>query len=326
METLLIGRKEVEESLATQDILNAIEKTFLDNALGKTTNPPKLTLDLGALSNYPSYGGFINAMPAYVGWLDIAGLKWAGAIPERMKRGHSSITGLMILLEPKSGNFLAVLDGLAITEMRFAAQDAVALKYLAVKNNIDVGFLGGGEQVLLHLKFLREYFTIHNVYIDEACDNDRKFFTEFITGEINCLVTASDIAYNSDAIFGLGKSSEPVITRDNLRKGAVVFPLGSYNRWCHEDLLLGGCEISVDHPEQCLEKGELSSLVKAGKLNMDSIAYTIGELISDPGLASPEKTKICIPIGIGALDVALGGICYMKLKNVAKGFDFGNYV
>ena len=325
METLLIGRQEIEETLSPKEILKTIEKTFIDIAIGKTINPPKLTLDLGALSNYPPYGGFINAMPAYVGWMDIAGLKWAGSIPERTKMGRSSITGLMILLESKSGNFLAVLDGFAITEMRFAAQDAVALKYLTSKKIIDVGFLGSGEQILLHLNFLKEFFTIRNVYIDKTCDIEESFLG-FISGDIKYQVAITDLASNSDAIFCIGKSREPVITGSNIRNGAVVFPLGSYNRWCHDDLLIGESEICVDHIEQCLEKGELSSLVKEGKLNRDSISYTLGEVILNPKLASMGKTKICIPIGIGALDVALGGTCYMKLKNTASTFDFGNSV
>lgn len=326
MKTSLFSRNEIEESLGSREILEAIEKTFLDLALGKTTNPPKLTLDLGALSSYPPYGGFINAMPAYVGWLDMAGLKWAGAIPERAKLGHSSITGMLMLLDPCSGNFLAVMDGLAITELRFAAQDAVALKHLTDREEIDVGFLGGGEQVLLHLRFLKEFFSVRNVYVDAAYDIKKEACDSLISGKITFSTPVPELVSNSDAIFGIGKSKNPVIKKDDLRKGAVVFPLGSYNRWCHDDVLLEGSEILVDHKEQCLEKGELSFLVKEGKLDASSISGTIGELISKEIQPAPDKTKICIPLGIGALDIALGGICYLKMKAACGEFDFQNYV
>jgi len=82
----------------------------------------------------------------------------------------------------------------------------------------------------------------------------------------------------------------------------------------------------VDHIEQCLEKGELSFLVREGKLDASSISSTIGDLISNGVQLDPNTTKICIPLGMGALDIALGGICYLKMKALCEGFDFQNYV
>ncbi len=57
-------------------------------AEGVVINPTKVTLDLGENAPYPPYDGFFNAMPAYIGYQDVAGIKWVGGIlGERKKAG-----------------------------------------------------------------------------------------------------------------------------------------------------------------------------------------------------------------------------------------------
>jgi len=76
-DTLLFGQEDIVEAMPMKDVVDIVEKTFADMGHGRTVNPAKLTLDLGESSPYPPYEGFMNAMPAYIGWQDIAGLKYA---------------------------------------------------------------------------------------------------------------------------------------------------------------------------------------------------------------------------------------------------------
>jgi len=61
-----------------KDINEIVHETFKGLGDGSIVNPSKLTLDLGETGGYPSYDGFMNAMPAYIGSQDIAGMKWVG--------------------------------------------------------------------------------------------------------------------------------------------------------------------------------------------------------------------------------------------------------
>jgi hypothetical protein len=47
-----------------------VEETFRGMGEGTVVNPTKAALDLGEAGPWPPYQGFMNAMPAYVGWLD----------------------------------------------------------------------------------------------------------------------------------------------------------------------------------------------------------------------------------------------------------------
>ena len=77
--TLLINQSTIKELLDIADFNNLVHQTFQGLGDGTVINPTKLTLDLGETGGYPPYEGFMNAMPAYIGSQDIAGLKWVGS-------------------------------------------------------------------------------------------------------------------------------------------------------------------------------------------------------------------------------------------------------
>ena len=77
-ETLLLSQEEIKLVITMRDVVEICDKTFKDYGNCMTINPTKVNLDLGEISDYPAYHGFMNAMPAYVGSLDSAGIKWAG--------------------------------------------------------------------------------------------------------------------------------------------------------------------------------------------------------------------------------------------------------
>jgi len=75
----------------------------------------------------------MNAMPAYVHWLGVAGLKWAGGFWNNWKTGLPSISAIIALIDPCNEIFKAIMDGSVITSLRTAAQTAIGIKYLTRK-------------------------------------------------------------------------------------------------------------------------------------------------------------------------------------------------
>ena len=132
-----------------KDVVEIVDKTFKGFGEGTVINPTKVNLDLGETASYPPYQGFMNAMPAYVGWLDTAGIKWAGGfLGERKKLGFPYITSMILLIDPKIGHFRAVMDGALITNLRTGAQTATALKYIFDKNQYASSVCAGMQGIL----------------------------------------------------------------------------------------------------------------------------------------------------------------------------------
>ena len=103
---------ELKSVINMKDVVESVDRTFKGLAEGVVINPTKVTLDLGENAPYPPYDGFFNAMPAYIGYQDVAGIKWVGGIlGERKKAGLPFISGMILLANPRLGTFKAVMDG-----------------------------------------------------------------------------------------------------------------------------------------------------------------------------------------------------------------------
>ncbi len=329
MQTKLLSQADIEQVLTLKDVVETVDRTFKDFGEGKTINPPKIGLDLGETAIYPPYEGFMNAMPAYVGWLDSAGIKWAGGLlGERKKRGLPYITSMILLIDPRIGNFRAVMDGALITNWRTGAQTAVALKYLHRDKSIRLGLYGAGMQGHTQTMAISEVFDIEVIRVYDINRQTAKTFAEnmkeYVNGEINIADTPKEAA-QGDAIICVTQSKEKFVKNDWVQPGTILFPMGSYQE-CENEFILGADKIIVDHVEQCLHRGALKELAEKEAIGEDDIYATIGEIAAGKKQGDISKTErvLCIPIGTGAMDVAIATIVLERAieKNLGGSFAF----
>ena len=138
MDAILLSQDEVKGLITMKEVVEICDKTFQGLGDGTVINPTKVNLDLGETNPFPPYKGFMNAMPAYVGWADTAGIKWAGGfLGKRKEMGLPYITSLILLIDSEIGYFKAVMDGAHITNLRTGAQTANALRYMLNKNPLN---------------------------------------------------------------------------------------------------------------------------------------------------------------------------------------------
>jgi len=329
MQTKLLSQSDIEQVLTMKDVVETVDRTFKDFGEGKTINPPKIGLDLGETAAYPPYEGFMNAMPAYVGWLDSAGIKWAGGLlGERKKRGLPYITSMILLIDPRIGNFRAVMDGALITNWRTGAQTAVALKYLHRNKSIRLGLYGAGMQGRTQTMAISEVFNIQEIRVYDINGQAAKTFAEdmqeYVTGEISISDTPKAAA-QGDAVICVTQSKQKFVKNDWVQPGTILFAMGSYQE-CENEFILGADKIIVDHVEQCLHRGALKELAEKNAIGEDDIYATIGEIVAGKkqGEISKNERVLCIPIGTGAMDVATATIVLERAseKNLGGSFAF----
>jgi len=326
-ETVLLSQKDIESVLTMKDVVDAVDKTFQGFGEGTTINPTKVGLDLGETASYPPYQGFMNAMPAYVGWLDSAGIKWAGGfLGERKKMGLPYITSLTLLIDPKIGNFRAVMDGALITNMRTGAQTAVAMKYMTSKKSLKIGLYGAGMQGHTQTMAISELFdieelTVYDIY-PEASRKFKEDMKDYVKGEIKIASTPEE-ASKGDAVICVTQSKDKFVKNEWIEPGTALFPMGSYQE-CDNEFILNADKIIVDHIGQCLHRGALKELNEAGRIDESNLYATIGELAAGKK-PSPDLEKervLCIPIGTGAMDVAVATIVLERAKAKGLGGKF----
>ena len=93
---------------------------------------------------------------------------------------------------------------------------------------------------------------------------------------------------------------------------------------CDDDFILTADKIIVDHIGQCLHRGALKELNARGKITENNIYATIGEIAAGKkkGRTSDKERLLCIPIGTGALDIAVATIVYQRALEKGLGGKF----
>lgn len=328
-ETLLLSQEQVKGLITMKEVVEIADKTFKGFGEGTTINPTKVNLDLGETAPYPSYNGFMNAMPAYVGWMDTAGIKWAGGfLGERREMGLPYITSMILLIDPKIGNFRAVMDGAHITNLRTGAQTAVALKYLHEGKTIKIGLFGAGMQGHTQTMAISEVFDIEELRVydisKEAALKFKEDMKDYVKGEIIVVDEPKDAAVG-DAVICVTQSKDKFVKDEWIKPGMILFPMGSYQE-CEDEFILNADKIVVDHIGQCLHRGALAHLNAEGKITEKDIYATIGELAAGKktGKEKDSERILCIPIGTGAMDIAVATQVYRRAleNNIGNKFTF----
>jgi ornithine cyclodeaminase/alanine dehydrogenase len=325
----LLSQSDVEKLVTMKDIVEILDKTYRGMGEGTVVNPAKGTLDLGESGPYPPYHADINSMPAYVGWVDTAGIKWAGGWMDNPAQGLPYVSAIIVLVNPRNGIFTGVMDGTLITNLRTGAQTAVALKYLYPgRKSLSVGLFGAGVQGRTQTRAITELFAIDELKVyDTFPEAARKFAADMesaVSGKIT-ICSEPQQAAEGDAVITVTHAKDGFFKKEWFASGTVLFPMGSYKE-CQDEALLSADSIVVDHVAQCLHRGALKDLAEAGRITESSISATLGELAAGKKriTSSPSSRILCIPIGTGAMDVAAAAVVLQRAeeRNIGRTFDF----
>ena len=324
----LINADMVKELLTMKDTVAACEEAFDGWGRGEVICPTKITLELGEDAEWPPYKNGLNAMPAYIHSKKSAGIKCVGGSLNNPSWGLPYIIALILLFDPETGIFRCIVDGEQITNYRTGAQAAVAAKYLSGKKKIKMGIYGAGAQGRTQLMAFAEVFDIEKVFIydinPEAVTKYIDEMSKVVKTEICTAGSAEDVPKEADIVVSVTHGRNKFIKNSWIKPGQIVFPMGSFTE-CEDELLLSADRVFVDSVGQTMHRGALKSVVDQGKFKQEMITGTIGEVVCgkiDGRIRDNEKI-VCIPIGTGAMDVAVATAVFEK----ATKFDmFDHYV
>ena len=325
----LLNEKTIKQLITMSEANKIIDKTFQGFGNETVVNPPKVTLDLGETGGYPYHEGFVNAMPAYIGDSDIAGLKWvSGTAGKRKEAGLPFISALIVLMDPAMGEFISVMEGTHISNLRTGAQTAVSLKYLGFKDGLSIGLYGAGEQARFQIEAIADLFDIKELRVwNHRASTAEKFaedMADYVKGDIIvCQPDEGEKAAQADILITVTNAQEPILLRKWVQPGTVVFPMGSFQE-IDDDMILSMDKLVVDHPYQALNRGALKRLNSEGKVSEDDVFTTLGELAVGKSTMPDfsDELVMCIPIGTGAMDVAVAEAVYQKAISNQTGDEY----
>ena len=321
--TLLLSREDIQRCLDMRACLGIVEQVFRAHGEANVVMPPKLSLNLERAD------GWVNAMPAYVGPFDTAGLKWVGGWGKNTERGLPFIMGTILRIEPQTGLLLSVMEGGFITDLRTGAATGVAAKYLAKKDSAIVGLIGAGAQGRMQLRALSNVFSLEEVRIADIVPEALTRFAREMEQELG--VAIKKAASNQEAVEGADiivtatTSHQILVKRAWVARGAFVASIGSYPE-LDPKLILNAEKVVVDSWAQNKHRGELSHLVREGLIGEKNVHGEIGEIVAGkiPGRENGDEVIVACLIGLGSHDVGCAHFAYGEAKKRGLGskFDF----
>ncbi len=329
MKVLLLKRNEIESLISMEEVLNVVEQAFKEKGLKRIQMPPKSYLF------YYKYNGDLRAMPSYLEALDISAVKIVNVHPNNMKLYNlPTVMATIILIDPRNGAPLSIMEGSLITAMRTGAASGIASKYLARKDSHKLGLIGAGAQAETQILAISSILNIEEIHIwDKSKEIKEKFVSKFIEkyGEkfsISPVDKPEDAVKNMDIIVTATPSREPIVKKEWIDNGMHINSIGA-DAPGKEELdpeILKISKIVVDDIEQATHGGEINVPFSKGIISLKDIYAEIGEIVAGlkNGRESMEEITIFCSTGLAIQDAVTAKLVYDKAlkKNMGQWIDF----
>ena len=313
--TLVLNSSEIKKCVQLNgQLIPIIEDAFKSLALGKTTMPPILRLDI------EKYHGESDVKAAYIDGLDSYAIKVASGFFNNPNLGLPSSNGLMILLDSKTGVLKSVLlDKGYLTDVRTAIAGAIAAKHLSNPESSNVGIIGAGIQAKMQLEALLLVRNIKTAYIWSRDSKKTITFVQNIKDKINIKIIACESPEQtvnlSEILITCTPSKSPIIKSEWLKKGLHITAMGSDAEMKNEldPKIIKDCDYYIpDSQSQTSILGELNHAIKAGLVSAEKKYNELGSVIINSNLGRRNINDVTVAdlTGTGVQDTAIARHTY----------------
>lgn len=264
-------------------------------------------------------------MPAYVSSLDIIGVKIVSVFSKNIERGKPAVIADMMLLDGKTGETLARLDGTYLTQLRTGALQGAATDLLAEPTaEIAVLFGAGGQastqlEALLNVRQLKEVrvlsddFSATKTFVTAM----QKQFSHFSTN-IVAMDNPEAALKDADIVTTVTRSNTPVFDGNLITEGMHINGIGAYTPTMQElpeSLITKANKIFFDTSEGVLaEAGDIIIPLKKGLISKNDLNGDLGQVYlgQTKGRETEKEITVFKSVGTAVLDVVTAFFIYQK--------------
>jgi alanine dehydrogenase len=258
--------------------------------------------------------------------MDIAGIKCVNVHPGNRKRGLPTVMATILLIDPKSGYNIAVMDGTFITEMRTGAAGALAAKYISRKDSKVAGFVGAGIQAYTHLEALMLVRPIKMVKVFDIDKDKMKKFCDWVERNYHIETCAcesvKEAVINCDIVTTVTPARAPIVKAEYISPGTHINAIGADAAGKQEldSKLTKKAVIVIDEWEQASHSGEINVPLAQGVITKKNIYSELGKIVAGLKKGRTSNTAISMfdSTGLAAQDISTAYVAYKRLKNNKK--------
>lgn len=309
---LIISEDTVKKYLTPEDVIDIVEKTWKWYGEGKVIMPNKITTDMSELD----VPGWFNSMPAYIGPMDVAGIKVVGGYDGNRALGLPYIKANLLVTDSRTGILKALVSGDYINDMRTGAQPAIMAKLLAASTDV-ITLIGTGLMAYCSLLCMSKVLTMKEVRLcdisEEAMDRFIARFPDAPWKFVKCK-SNEEGCRGADVVITITNANADLVEEPWLKKGSLCMTMGSF-RETSFDVVRKADKVAVDQVGQSLHRGNVKELAEMGEITADSFDIIIPDVLAGkmPARTNPDDRIYAQIIGTGMLDVACAGLVLEKM-------------
>ena len=315
MNSKFYTKEQILKTLKNIDLLESIEKGFVEYSRGNSVVPPvgELLFDQPPGDVHIKYG-YIKNQDNYV-------VKIASGFSENDKVGLSSSHGVMVMFDSKTGYLNCVLhDEGYLTNVRTAIAGAICAKYLAPKQIDGIGIVGTGIQARMQLEYLKLVTDCREVFI---LGRNKEKISKYIDDmkyhgfNIRTSSNSKDLCENSNLIVTTTNANESLIYKDDIKEGTHITAVGSdtpEKRELDPEILSIADTVVVDSIPQCLERGETKNALDRNLIKKEDL-IEIGSIIDSDKKLRKNNNEITVAdlTGVAVQDIMITNAVYEQL-------------
>jgi thiomorpholine-carboxylate dehydrogenase len=254
-----------------------MRRALTDLSAGRVVQPLRMVMEI------PAHQGLLFVKPALT--QDALVAKLITQLPGNAARGLPTMLATLVLMDPATGQTLAVMDATWLTALRTAAVSAVAADALAPPGPKVLALLGSGALARSHALALRAVRPVSEIRVwSRNPENVRRCAADI--GGIGC-ARPEQAVRGADIVCTVTNASTPVLQGAWLKPGAFVAAIGAPRpAWRELDDAAMRNVLVVD----CRESAEKES--GDVMLSGASVYAEIGEILSGVRVSPPPGATV----------------------------------
>jgi ornithine cyclodeaminase/alanine dehydrogenase-like protein (mu-crystallin family) len=253
-------------------------------------------------------------MPAFLRQSREIGFKMVSIWGDNPARGLPAVIALATVIDPDTGEPLALINGEALTALRTGAGGGLATDLLARPDASVVAVFGSGVQARAQLEAACAVRQVKEVRIFGRTPSSVEAFAAEVAawpGAPRVAIAGSrkEAVSGADIVIAATTSEKPVFDGRDLSPGAHVTGVGSYAPHMQEvdEETVRQAKIVVDSLQACLaEAGDLIVALEKNVISKLDIHAELGQIVNGerPARESREEITFFKSVGVAVQDAA----------------------
>jgi alanine dehydrogenase len=323
---LVLTAADVQKALPMLEAVEAMKSAYAALSDGRAQVPLRARLAI------PPHDALSLFMPAFVqdDAREALAVKVVSLFPGNPAKGLAYIQAAVLVLNPQTGQLLALLEGSTLTAIRTGAAGGAAVDILSRPESTRLAVFGAGAQGRTQLEAACTVRRIQTAWIFDADPRRAAALVAQVAGrgsfprDLRIASTPQEAIAQSDIVCTATTSLTPVFADSDLKPGTHITAVGSYTPEMQEipPETVARARVVVDSRSAALaESGDLIKPIEAGLFGADHVYAELGEIVLGrrPGRQSSGEITYFKSVGVAVQDAIAASLALENARRLGLG-------